>query len=58
MTIKIEQKCNKCNRKRELKLNSGGDAITLSSASLQGGWRKIDDKDVCNICISDFLENL
>jgi len=58
MTIKIEQKCDKCKRTRELKLNGGGDSLTLSSTSLQGGWRKIDDKDICNGCIAEFLVNV
>lgn len=58
LTIKIEQKCDKCKQTRDLKMNGGGDRLTLSDVAMQGGWRKIDQKDICNNCLAEFLGDI
>jgi hypothetical protein len=51
--IETVQTCDKCNRSRAI--DSGNQATRLNRD--HGGWRLINDRDICNECITKFLED-
>lgn len=57
MSLKIEQTCAKCGRTRKLEDRRGVMRMDdeLDDRRKNGGWRIINDRDICNTCISEFL---
>jgi hypothetical protein len=44
--MEVTQTCDKCKQKRKL---------TNRNHRQQGGWRELDGKDICPVCIREFF---
>lgn len=58
MSVRTEQKCDKCGKTRPIEPNARN-MTTLNDARQHGGWRILStsgaEKDICDTCIADFL---
>lgn len=58
MSLTITQTCAKCGRSRNLEPSSGNRLLpSINEQRLRGGWRIIENKDICSEDLKTFLKD-